>query len=507
MASAMNGGGGGGALKRIGPLRLQYYIVMGAVAAAVVLATLRYMPGPAAAAATTSSVVRPGASAAAPGAEAVAEAEEEKRKKKGDGVVLFNFGDSNSDTGGVAAVMGIRIAPPEGRAYFHHPTGRLSDGRVILDFICKAAKHPSPSITAPCPVGRGPDAAAASRATAGLRWQASPAAGDNGSSESGGLDGQMTSSVSQASPFTTLDGQKEKLVGFGAKQCRSGESLGMHHLSPFMKPLGSNFTNGVNFAIAGSTAMPGVTTFSLDVQVDQFIFFKERCLDAIERGESAPVDEMGFQTALYTMDIGHNDINGVLHMPYDEMIANLPPVITEIKKAIERLHKNGARKFWIHGTGALGCMPQKLAMPRDDDSGLNEHGCIASINNVCKKFNSLLSEALDELRLTLKKSAIVFVDMFAIKYDLVANHKKYGIEKPLMTCCGHGGPPYNYDPKKSCMTSDEDLCKLGEKFISWDGVHFTDAANGIVASKVLSGEYSIPRVKLASLVSTAKSDD
>lgn len=287
----------------------------------------------------------------------------------------------------------------------------------------------------------------------------------------------------------------------------SGESLGTHHLSPFMKPLGSDFTNGVNFAIAGSTAMPGVTTFSLDVQVDQFIFFKERCLDLIERGESAPVDELGFQTALYTMDIGHNDINGILHMPYDEMLANLPPVIVEIKKAIERLHKNGARKFWIHGTGALGCMPQKLAMPRDDDSGLDEHGCIASINNVCKKFNSLLSEALDELRLTLKKSAIVFVDMFAIKYDLVVNHKKYGIEKPLMTCCGHGGPPYNYDPKKSCMTSDEDLCKLGEKFISWDGVHFTDAANGIVASKVLSGEYSIPRVKLASLVSTAKSDD
>ncbi|CAN6336378.1 unnamed protein product [Urochloa humidicola] len=430
MASAMNGGGGGGVLKRVGPLRLQYYIVMGAVAAAVVLATLRYMPAPAA----VTSVARP--AAAAPGAEAAAaaaaeelvgedeEAAEErkrKKKKKGDGVVLFNFGDSNSDTGGVAAVMGIRIAPPEGRAYFHHPTGRLSDGRVILDFIC--------------------------------------------------------------------------------------ESVGTHHLSPFMKPLGSDFTNGVNFAIAGSTATPGVTTFSLDVQVDQFIFFKERCLDLIERGESAPVDELGFQTALYTMDIGHNDINGVLHMPYDEMIANLPPVIVEIKKAIERLHKNGARKFWIHGTGALGCMPQKLAMPRDDDSGLDEHGCIASINNVCKKFNSLLSEALDELRLTLKKSAIVFVDMFAIKYDLVANHKKYGIEKPLMTCCGHGGPPYNYDPKESCMTSDEDLCKLGEKFISWDGVHFTDAANGIVASKVLSGEYSIPRVKLASLVSTAKSDD
>ncbi|CAD6341505.1 unnamed protein product [Miscanthus lutarioriparius] len=436
MASAGNGGGGGGGpLKRsMGPLRVQYYIVMGAVAAAVVLATLRYMPGPAipattAASATTTTsgaVVRsaPAAAAAAVEEEGEEQAQEEGRKKKrrkGDGVVLFNFGDSNSDTGGVAAVMGIRIAPPEGRAYFHHPTGRLSDGRVILDFIC--------------------------------------------------------------------------------------ESLGTPHLSPFMKPLGSNYSHGVNFAMAGSTATPGATTFSLDVQVDQFVFFKERCLDLIERGEAAPIDEKAFPDAIYTMDIGHNDINGVLHLPYHTMLEKLPPVIAEIKKAIERLHKNGARKFWIHGTGALGCMPQKLSMPRDDDRDLDEHGCIATINNVCKKFNSLLSEALDELRLTLKSSTIVFVDMFAIKYDLVANHTKYGIKKPLMTCCGHGGPPYNYDPKESCMTSDKYLCKLGEKFISWDGVHFTDAANGIVASKVLSGEYNIPRVKLASLIPKAKSDD
>ncbi|KAG2651815.1 hypothetical protein PVAP13_1NG316700 [Panicum virgatum] len=54
-----------------------------------------------------------------------------------DGVVLFNFSVSNSDTSGVATVMGIRIAPPEGQAYFHHPTVWLSDNSIILDFICK----------------------------------------------------------------------------------------------------------------------------------------------------------------------------------------------------------------------------------------------------------------------------------------------------------------------------------------------------------------------------------
>ncbi|KAF0927503.1 hypothetical protein E2562_033997 [Oryza meyeriana var. granulata] len=446
MASAMNGGGNGGAgvggvMKRMGLLRVQYYCVMGAVAAAVVLATLRYMPAPATTSSTVASsggTVRSAATAdetaaaAAPG-DGVERSkkkkyvwdggEEEGRKKAAAlGVVLFNFGDSNSDTGGVAAVMGIHIAPPEGRAYFHHPTGRLSDGRVILDFIC--------------------------------------------------------------------------------------ESLNTHHLSPFMRPLGSDYSNGVNFAIAGSTAIPGDTTFSLDVQLDQFIFFKERCLESIERGEDAPIDSKGFENALYTMDIGHNDLMGVLHLPYDKILPKLPPIVAEIKKAIETLHKNDARKFWIHGTGALGCLPQKLATRKDEDGGLDEHGCITKINNVAKKFNELLSETCDDLRLQFTDSTIVFVDMFAIKYDLVANHTKYGIEKPLMTCCGHGGPPYNYDPKTSCMINDKDLCKLGEKFISWDGVHFTDAANGIVASKVISGEFSIPRIKLTtSVVRPKKSKD
>lgn len=92
-------------------------------------------------------------------------------------------------------------------------------------------------------------------------------------------------------------------------------------------------------------------------------------------------------------------------------------------------------------------MPQKLAMPRDDDSGLDEHGCIVTINNVCKKFNSLLSEALDELRLTLKKSAIVFVDMFAIKYDLVANHKKYGTLRCQCLFLCQYQPPHHYAAK------------------------------------------------------------
>uniref|UniRef100_R7W5N3 GDSL esterase/lipase LIP-4 n=1 Tax=Aegilops tauschii TaxID=37682 RepID=R7W5N3_AEGTA len=55
--------------------------------------------------------------------------------------VVFNFGDSNSDTGGMAAAKGWHIAPPEGRAFFHHPTGRFCDGRLVIDFLYNIIVH------------------------------------------------------------------------------------------------------------------------------------------------------------------------------------------------------------------------------------------------------------------------------------------------------------------------------------------------------------------------------
>lgn len=47
---------------------------------------------------------------------------------------IFNFGDSNSDTGGISAAFG-QAPPPNGLTYFHTPSGRYSDGRLIIDFI------------------------------------------------------------------------------------------------------------------------------------------------------------------------------------------------------------------------------------------------------------------------------------------------------------------------------------------------------------------------------------
>ena len=94
-------------------------------------------------------------------------------------------------------------------------------------------------------------------------------------------------------------------------------------------------------------------------------------------------------------------------------------------------------------------------------------------------------------------AALVFVDVYAAKYDLVASHAAHGIARPLMACCGYGGPPYNYNANVSCLGPGFRVCEDGAKFVSWDGVHYTDAANAVVAAKILSGEFSTPKLPFA----------
>lgn len=50
-------------------------------------------------------------------------------------LAVFNFGDSNSDTGGLVAGMGEQLDPPNGQTFFKKPSGRFCDGRLIIDFL------------------------------------------------------------------------------------------------------------------------------------------------------------------------------------------------------------------------------------------------------------------------------------------------------------------------------------------------------------------------------------
>jgi hypothetical protein len=53
---------------------------------------------------------------------------------------MFNFGDSNSDTGGLSAAFGA-APPPNGMTFFGVPSGRYCDGRLVVDLLGTRVRH------------------------------------------------------------------------------------------------------------------------------------------------------------------------------------------------------------------------------------------------------------------------------------------------------------------------------------------------------------------------------
>ncbi|KAI3882907.1 hypothetical protein MKW92_000414 [Papaver armeniacum] len=268
------------------------------------------------------------------------------------------------------------------------------------------------------------------------------------------------------------------------------ESLKVKYLSPFLESLAPDFRSGANFAITGSkTTMDIWAPFSLDVQVKQFFHFQLRSLQLLSEGHKDMTTETGFSNALYMIDIGQNDLLDALYLSNltaPPVLQKIPAMLAEIKLAVQNLYKTGAKKFWIHNTGPLGCVPRELARHPHNNTDLDAIGCYKVHNDVSIAFNKGLKALCEELRSTFIDATIVYVDIYRIKFDLFARYKRYGKQLHKATC---GQPGYT-------------ICDNVTQSISWDGFHYTEAANRIVASQILSTKFSTPPVTLASFWSS-----
>ncbi|KAK4492732.1 hypothetical protein RD792_003552 [Penstemon davidsonii] len=60
---------------------------------------------------------------------------------------IISFGDSLQDTGNLPLLRSpnntpASALPPFGKTFFHHPNGRYSDGRLVIDFIADSLELP-----------------------------------------------------------------------------------------------------------------------------------------------------------------------------------------------------------------------------------------------------------------------------------------------------------------------------------------------------------------------------
>lgn len=336
---------------------------------------------------------------------------------------IYSFGDSLADTGNLLASATAGSKPqfgnlPYGQTYFRKPTGRFSDGRLIVDYIAQAS--------------------------------------------------------------------------------------GMPLLAPYLSKKNSTFKRGVNFAVAGATALdpafftsrnigPLMTGFSLDTQIQWFLSQRQKFC-ATYRGRDC---NKHFANALFLMgEIGGNDYNDAFFQqrPMEEVQTFVPLVVDKIVSALNTLITvGGAKKILVQNNLPIGCSTAYLTQyATGGTERLNKMGCMPRFNTFARKANDLMSARVAELQTQHPDVMFVFADNYNAALKVLHFPESFGLQKNVFqACCGVGGP-YNYDRATPCGVGGAVSCANPQRYFNWDGVHLTDAAYGKIANLFLDGTFTTP---------------
>lgn len=340
---------------------------------------------------------------------------------------IISFGDSLADTGNL-----IRLSKsnkivassvlPYGETFFHHPTGRFSDGRLVIDFIAEGMGFPL------------------------------------------------------VPPY----------VGVMKNMSSSKNSM-----------------RGVNFAVAGATAVDisylekrGIknpaTNVSLGTQLE---WFKQMLPILCDSPTSC---KEFLENSLFLMgEIGGNDYNHPFSQGKsgEDVQSFVPAVISAIGLAINELIELGAQTLIVPGNLPIGCSASYLTIFKNsnkkeyDDST----GCINWLNDFAEYHNQLLQQEIHKLREIHPHANIIYADYYNAAMQIYESPKKFGFTSTIVACCGGGGP-YNYDSKRPCGSPSSNYCDTPSSYVSWDGVHLTEAAYKLIAEGLLQGPYTIPQM-------------
>lgn len=86
----------------------------------------------------------------------------------------------------------------------------------------------------------------------------------------------------------------------------------------------------------------------------------------------------------------------------------------------------------------------------------------------------------------LKFSFSKFKTKILSKY--IISYAGFDEKAKFKACCGYGGDPYNYTPLVACGKNPAaKVCTNRGEYISWDGVHFTEAFNQRFVDQLAKG--------------------
>ncbi|XP_038985536.1 GDSL esterase/lipase At5g45910-like [Phoenix dactylifera] len=113
-------------------------------------------------------------------------------------------------------------------------------------------------------------------------------------------------------------------------------------------------------------------------------------------------------------------------------------------------------------------------------------GCLKKPNELARYHNKLLRQATRKLQSKYPGVRIIYADFYGPVIQFVQTPERFGFSNgALISCCGGGGP-YNFNPQAWCAEPGATVCEDPSKSIFWDGIHLTEAAYRYIAKGWLS---------------------
>ncbi|XP_027338950.1 GDSL esterase/lipase At4g16230-like [Abrus precatorius] len=268
------------------------------------------------------------------------------------------------------------------------------------------------------------------------------------------------------------------------------QQLGLDFSPPYLAPTTSGpvVLKGVNYASgAGGILNNSGEIFggriNFDAQIDNFANTREEIISII----GVPAALNLFKKALFLVALGSNDfldnyLTPIFSIPKRVFVSPesfVAILISRLRLQLTRLFNLGARKIVVANVGPIGCIPYMRDFnPYDGDD------CVTFPNQLVQLFNTQLKSLIAELRTNLEGSLFVYADVYHMMEDIILNYNKYGFENPNSACCHLAGRFGGLIPCNGISK----VCEDRSKYVFWDTYHPSDAANVIIAKRLLNGD-------------------
>ncbi|KAJ1395279.1 SGNH hydrolase superfamily [Sesbania bispinosa] len=268
-----------------------------------------------------------------------------------------------------------------------------------------------------------------------------------------------------------------------------GQELGLGLTPPYLAPttVGPVVLKGVNYASGGGgilnlTGQVFGGRLNLEAQIDNFANTRHDIISNI----GVPAALNLFKRALFSVTIGSNDfINNYLTpaVTFPEHKLESPELfvstmISKLRAQLTRLFNLGARKIVVANVGPIGCIPSQR-----DTNPTAGNSCVTFPNQLAQLFNTQLKGLIAELSSNLAGSMFVYADVYHILEDILQNYVAFGFDNPSSACCYVAG---RYGGLIPCGPTSK-VCWDRSKYVFWDPYHPSDAANVIIAKRLLDG--------------------